>query len=111
MQWGVYGQSKTANILHAKELNRRYYGDGIIAVSLHPGLIETELWRHAGVIMSMNKTIPQGAATSVFCCVSPTIIGGQFYNDCAASAVPAHANNEEDANLLWELSAQLTNNI
>jgi len=41
-----YGQSKLANILHAKELARRVQKDGISVFSLHPGAIATELWRN-----------------------------------------------------------------
>ena len=57
--WTAYGQSKTANILHAVELNKRLSASGVTAVALHPGVIETELWRHAGPVAKMNKTIPQ----------------------------------------------------
>jgi len=75
----VYGSSKTANILHAIGLNRRFSDNGITAVSLHPGemihhsddhddhdndddcdyfvlgVIETELWRHAGKNMIIKS--------------------------------------------------------
>jgi NAD(P)-dependent dehydrogenase (short-subunit alcohol dehydrogenase family) len=89
-------------------LNRRYASDGIIAVSLHPGVIETELWRHSGTIFQMNKTIPQGAATSVFCCVSPTVEGGKYYNDCQVSEAAEYATNAEYAEKLWNISLELT---
>ena len=61
----AYGQSKTANILHAVELNKRLSASGITAVALHPGVIETELWRHAGTVVTINKTIPQVASCRV----------------------------------------------
>ena len=35
--WASYGQSKLANVLHARELARRLAGTGVTAVSLHPG--------------------------------------------------------------------------
>ncbi len=108
LQWGAYGQSKTANILHALEFNRRHAAEGIIALSLHPGVIETELWRHAGLVFRMNKTVPQGAATSVFCCVSPTVKGGYFYNDCQEQAPNDWANDAVAAATLWELSLAVT---
>lgn len=107
--WRAYGQSKTANILHACELNNRFADShGIVAVSLHPGVIETELWRHAGVVYPANKTIPQGAATSVFCCVSPTIQGGRYYNDCQESSANAWATDSAFASQFWQLSLALT---
>jgi len=107
--WQVYGSSKTANILHAIGLNRRFSDNGITAVSLHPGVIETELWRHAGLIFQMNKTIPEGAATSVFCCISPDVKGGCFYNDCQLSEAHNHATNPIYAEKLWELSLACIN--
>ena len=42
----AYGQSKTANILHAVELERRYGSQGIHAYAVHPGMVATELGRH-----------------------------------------------------------------
>ena len=42
----AYGQSKTANILHAVELERRYGPQGIHAYAVHPGMVATELGRH-----------------------------------------------------------------
>ena len=43
---GAYGQSKTANILHAVELERRLAADGVHAYAVHPGMVATELGRH-----------------------------------------------------------------
>ena len=42
--WGAYGNSKLANILFAKALAKRL-PDSVTAVSLHPGVIRTPLWR------------------------------------------------------------------
>jgi len=42
----AYGQSKTANILHAVELECRYGARGIHACAVHPGMVATELGRH-----------------------------------------------------------------
>jgi hypothetical protein len=42
--WSRYGSSKLANILHAKELNRRYGGTekgSLWTASLHPGTVDT----------------------------------------------------------------------
>src|ERR1700710_1288187 len=44
-KWEAYGQSKTANILFAKELVKRYGSKSLIAFSLHPGTIQTNLSR------------------------------------------------------------------
>jgi NAD(P)-dependent dehydrogenase (short-subunit alcohol dehydrogenase family) len=42
----AYGQSKTANILHAVELERRFGAQGIHAYAVHPGMVATDLGRH-----------------------------------------------------------------
>lgn len=92
--WRGYGQSKTANILFAVELDRRGEADGIRAFSLHPGGIAgTGLERHvsvealkaAGVLDADGvpiidpskglKTVAQGAATQVWCATSPQLAG------------------------------------
>jgi NAD(P)-dependent dehydrogenase (short-subunit alcohol dehydrogenase family) len=101
--WAGYGQSKTANILFAVELDRRGQDAGVRAFSLHPGSIAaTDLGRHvpredleaAGVIdkdgnpiidpARNRKTIPQGAATIVWCATSPQLdgLGGVYCENC-----------------------------
>src|ERR1700694_1327673 len=81
----AYGRSKTANILFAVEFDRRHKARGVRASALHPGGIKTELGRHMApdeldkIVAQINaqlaadgrppfqwKTIPQGAATSVW---------------------------------------------
>lgn len=39
-KWTVYGQSKLANVLFARELSKRLQGTGVTANSLHPGRTE-----------------------------------------------------------------------
>jgi len=92
--WLAYGQSKTANILFALELDQRGRSEGIRAFSLHPGsIVATELGRHLpagtleklGVIDSQGrpildplrqlKTVSQGASTAVWCATSPKLAG------------------------------------
>jgi NAD(P)-dependent dehydrogenase (short-subunit alcohol dehydrogenase family) len=43
--WGAYGQSKMANLLYAKGLAERLKGTPLTAVSVHPGTIQTNLWK------------------------------------------------------------------
>lgn len=45
-KWEAYGQSKTANILFALELDGRLSKAGGHAFSVHPGMIATNLARH-----------------------------------------------------------------
>ena len=101
--WTAYGQSKTANILFAVELDRRGEKDGIRAFAVHPGRIfETGLAKHLshdalkdlGAVSEDGtpvidlakglKTVEQGAATQVWCATSPKLagLGGVYCEDC-----------------------------
>ena len=46
VSWEAYGQSKLANLLHAKALADRLKGTSLTAVAVHPGVIKTNLWRY-----------------------------------------------------------------
>jgi len=104
----AYGRSKTANILFATGLDRRLKGKGVRATAVHPGVIQTELGRHltpeliaqirpAGGAQAafVFKTVPQGAATSVWSAVvaSADAVGGRYCEDCHVAEV----NDDVDA--------------
>jgi NAD(P)-dependent dehydrogenase (short-subunit alcohol dehydrogenase family) len=127
-KWASYGQSKTANVLFALELDRRLKGSGVSAFSLHPGGIMTELGRHLSEddikeLMSRApsggfewKTVPCGAATSVYAATAPELEGrgGLYLEDCQVSSpresdeaevgYEAWAMDPEAAARLWEVS-------
>jgi NAD(P)-dependent dehydrogenase (short-subunit alcohol dehydrogenase family) len=136
-KWAAYGQSKSANSLFAVELDKRGQEHGIRAFAVHPGGILTDLIRHMteeelnafGVyrenrvakVPERFKTIKQGAATTVWCAVSPQLNnkGGVYCADCEiAPMVPADSelNNgvrswavdKAAAEALWILSEKLT---
>lgn len=106
-EFRAYGRSKTANILFAVEFDRRHREDGIRAVAVHPGGIQTELSRHMTadamqkLIESINasqppgapafklKSIPQGAATTVWAgIVAPADeVGGRYCEDCHVAEI------------------------
>jgi NAD(P)-dependent dehydrogenase (short-subunit alcohol dehydrogenase family) len=140
----AYGRSKTANILFSVEFDRRHKDKGIRATAVHPGGIATELGRYAYPapgeldkrVEELNaeaaaagepanfklKTVPQGAATSVWAgIVAPAdAVGGLYCEDChvgeslsgqTASAVSAgvrpYALNPETAKALWKKSEEM----
>jgi NAD(P)-dependent dehydrogenase (short-subunit alcohol dehydrogenase family) len=102
--WISYGRSKSANALHALALARRLADDGVLAFSVHPGGIMTNLGRHlnddlmnqmldrakersaqSGESGGMQfKSIPAGAATQVWAATSPDVVGhsGTYLADC-----------------------------
>jgi NAD(P)-dependent dehydrogenase (short-subunit alcohol dehydrogenase family) len=121
----AYGQSKTACILLAVEATRRWANDGIVANSLHPGAIPTDLQRHTGGIKTppeFRKTIPQGEATSVLLAASPLLekIGGRYFEDCheaptiarrptdlSSGGVAPYAIDPGNAERLWDVGLRL----
>lgn len=131
-EFGAYGRSKTANALFAVAFDHRYKESGVRAASVHPGGIRTELMRHmtpeALAMMAARasatpaaqrsgvKTVPQGAATSVWAAVvaDAEAIGGKYCEDChvadviddvnAHIGVQPYALNPANAAALWALS-------
>jgi len=138
----AYGRSKTANILFAVAFDQRHRGRGVRAAAVHPGGIQTELSRHMdrsqlqGVIEQMNKqlavegkppfqykTIPQGAATSVWTALvaSPEQIGGRYCENCHVGQIVAdnvtisaisegvrgYALDPNNAAALWKKSEEM----
>ncbi|ACU60951.1 SDR family NAD(P)-dependent oxidoreductase [Chitinophaga pinensis] len=135
----AYGQSKTAVNLFSLELNERAKAFDVRVYSLHPGNIwGTELTREAPLeilqqfgfydehgnpvqaVIDSLKTIPQGAATTIWAATSPLLkeIGGVYLEDVdvAALAVDASVPNgvkpysldEASAKSLWKLTEELT---
>ncbi|MBL8549661.1 MAG: SDR family NAD(P)-dependent oxidoreductase [Hyphomonadaceae bacterium] len=133
----AYGRSKTANILFAVEFDRRHKSRGVRAAAVHPGGIQTELSRHISpgaleaIVQRLNadrkpgepafafKSIPQGAATSVWAgVVAPgELVGGKYCEDChvaeltndgeaARSGVRAYALDAANAKALWGKSEE-----
>jgi NAD(P)-dependent dehydrogenase (short-subunit alcohol dehydrogenase family) len=126
----AYGASKTANVLFAVELDRRWRDRGVRAFAVHPGGIRTGLGRHlddadrqklsrgAAAQGTSFRTVAQGAATSVWAAVSPELDGrgGLYLEDCAvapvtgpeaSSGVRGFALDPERAARMWTLSEQL----
>lgn len=113
--WKAYSRSKTANMLFAVEFDRRHAPLGIRACAVHPGRVDTELFRHlgegglVGVVTMVDKgrakqglppsttrTPAQGAATSVWAAAVANggDIGGHFCEDCSVSPI-----NDSEARL------------
>lgn len=119
--WRQYGQSKLANLLFARSLQKRFddeVGKSRVASSLHPGVIKTNLGRHDqasvdAMIGSMDassvKSIPQGAATQVLLCARPEAkdAHGGYYSDCQPKETSERGQDEELAERLWQRSEEL----
>ncbi|KAM3593616.1 uncharacterized protein V6R79_017240 [Siganus canaliculatus] len=114
---GAYGQSKLANVLFSRALAKRLEGTGVTTYVLHPGVVQTDLWRHLNgpqqVIIKMarpfTKTSVQGAQTTIYCAVEPSLEHetGRYYSDCAPKKPSSKARNDELGQKLWELSCRM----
>lgn len=113
--WKMYGQSKMANLLFAKELSRRFEGTKKTANAVHPGVIRTNLGRHMnpvanrvfGVFGSLfQKSVPQGTATEVYVAASPKAAGvtGKYWADVNVAKPRSDAEDAAVAKKLWEVS-------
>ncbi|XP_022604500.1 retinol dehydrogenase 12-like [Seriola dumerili] len=113
----AYSQSKLANVLFTRSLAKRLEGTGVTTYSLHPGVVQTELWRHLNgpqqILWKMatpfTKNSSQGAQTTIYCAVEPSLEkeSGGYYSDCAPANCSADGKNDELAQKLWELSCRL----
>lgn len=82
----AYEQSKLANVLFTRELSKRLQGSGVTVNALHPGIVDTELMRHMGVVNSFfgkitvypflwlfTKRPNAGAQTTLYCSLEPSL--------------------------------------
>jgi NAD(P)-dependent dehydrogenase (short-subunit alcohol dehydrogenase family) len=114
----AYGASKLANILFTSELARRLTGSGVTANCLHPGVVATNIFNHAGLAGRLVGLLARwrmlspakGAETSVFLASSPEVaeVSGRYLEKCAAVEPTPAAQDMAAAQRLWEISEQLT---
>ncbi len=113
--WPAYGLSKLANVLFAKELATRLPA-GQTANAVHPGIIQTPLWRHLSEETSAEmestlsfRTIEQGAATQCFVATHPSAAAttGAYFGDCAPRKPSALARDKALATQLWDATEAL----
>jgi NAD(P)-dependent dehydrogenase (short-subunit alcohol dehydrogenase family) len=142
----AYGQAKTANMLFALGLDKRLAARGVRANGVHPGVISTNLGRYMtkediAAMMKRSssrsadtkeakpeadkprpsglayKSIPQGAASSVWAATSPELakMGGAYIEDCHIAqphergmmGVKAYALDPASAERLWAISEKM----
>jgi WW domain-containing oxidoreductase len=121
--WGAYGQSKLANIIFAKGLSDelKEAGSNIKAVSLHPGVIGTNLWRYSPKwtkpflnALLTDKTVEQGAATNVYCCLvdGDEFEGGEYLMDCNIKEPNQSGKDEKGSSRrkLWSATEDIIRN-
>lgn len=125
----AYGQSKTANILFTVAFDARHREAGVRANAVHPGMIMTDLSRHMDAAdmeelgarasarrsgggeggLPAFKSVPQGAATSVFAAVDPSMegVGGRYLEDAGFGDPAPWSIDADAAERLWAMSEEL----
>lgn len=108
----AYGQSKLANGLFAMELARRLEGTSATSNALHPGVVDTNLFRHSEARIGGGrgrKTVAEGAATSCYVAVHPILAGisGYYFEDCNPAQPSPLMRDPMLAAELWAVSQRL----
>lgn len=114
-----YAQSKYCNVLFTMELQKRLnqdFKDQFLVVAIHPGVIATELVRDVPYYQQVLfttlgyaflKSIGQGAATTIYACVTKELKGAEYCYDCAPYP-PNELCTSEEAEKLWKFTESET---
>ncbi|MCQ4088641.1 oxidoreductase [Saccharibacillus sp. JS10] len=124
-----YGQSKLANLLFARELQKRLsaVGASTISVACHPGVSNTNLisrgsGKQAGRAVSflwglMSQPASMGALPTLYAATHPGLYGGEYIGPTGKGGRKGypgfdlsvdHKMNEETMAKLWRVSEELT---
>jgi NAD(P)-dependent dehydrogenase (short-subunit alcohol dehydrogenase family) len=123
----AYARSKLANLLFARELNRRFGHNGIVSVAAHPGGVATGLGRRMTdrafyrrilpVLEWLSQSAAQGARSILCAATDPKAVGGQTYGPSGLFGMRGHpavvrssrrSHDEDLARRLWDVSEELT---
>ena len=122
----VYAQSKLANVMFTKELQRRLDIEkaDVKVISLHPGIImTTELGRYilekpiakilhfffTPIMKYVSKSVVHGAQTTLYCALEEqnSLESGGYYSDCKPAKINPIALDEKNCQRLWQISEDL----
>lgn len=122
--FGTYSQSKLANILFTRELQKRLISKNskVTCNSVHPGCVRTEVTRNMNafmrigseiatpIMMTLQKTPAEGAYNSIHVATSLELkdIGGLYFFHCRAIQVGQAALDDNAAIKLWKISEEIT---
>ncbi|MCU1588925.1 MAG: hypothetical protein JWP11_181 [Frankiales bacterium] len=125
-RWSAYGQSKLANLLFMRELDRRA-GGRLTATAAHPGYAATNLQSNYGnpvvdLFMKIgNRVLAQsdeaGAWPQLYAATMPGVKGGEYFGPSGVFGLRGSpdrdtptraASDDETARRLWEVSEALT---
>ena len=117
----TYAQSKLANLLFTYELARRLEGSKVTVNALHPGFVNSHLYRRMGILRPVVKLIgfligksaEEGAETSIYVASSPEVEGvsGKYFIDREPVSSSPASYDTKSARCLWEISQDLTRTV
>ncbi|CAH8680304.1 unnamed protein product [Schistosoma rodhaini] len=114
----AYSTSKLANVIHAIELSERLKDCGVVAVSLHPGIVNTEVMRDLTsfpsnvlkpFIRSVLTTPWKGAQTTLYTALTENLTPGGYYSNCTLKKPSKYAQKVEDRKWFWNKTCELLN--
>ena len=108
--WVSYGQSKQGDLLYAKALAMHTKDTNVTSISVHPGVIATNLWRSTNPLMKSfvqmfvtDKSIPQGASCTVYAALAPVLqddkYRGVYLCDCLVKTPTCESARDVDGSL------------
>lgn len=112
----LYYVSKCANIMFALELAKRLVGTNVTVNFLHPGMIDSGIWRNVPfplnlpmkLIKAFFKTPEQGCQTTLYLATSDEVEGvsGKYFMDCKEAELSNSIKDMDNAKKLWEESVK-----
>ncbi|KAG5670057.1 hypothetical protein PVAND_000343 [Polypedilum vanderplanki] len=114
----LYYVSKYANIMFGQELARRLKGTNITVNFLHPGMIDSGIWRNipfplsffmAILIKGYFKTTVEGAQTTLMLACSEDLknVSGKYYMDCKEAELQPYIMDVDKHKVLWDESVKI----
>ncbi|CAH8654634.1 unnamed protein product [Schistosoma intercalatum] len=114
----AYSVSKLANVIHTIELNERLKDSGVVAVSLHPGTVKTEVLRDLrkfpmNIVQPLIRpffTTPwKGAQTTLYTVLTDNLAPGGYYSNCTLKKPSKSVQIGEDRKWFWNKTCELLN--
>ncbi|KFO59672.1 Dehydrogenase/reductase SDR family member 13, partial [Corvus brachyrhynchos] len=113
-----YCDSKLANVLHARELATREQGTQVTCYAVHPGFVNTSLFRHAPLWLKplllplawlLFLDPSEGAQVVLDCATQEGLepLSGRYFTDCGPRLPWPAGRDDRLARALWEGSERL----
>jgi NAD(P)-dependent dehydrogenase (short-subunit alcohol dehydrogenase family) len=113
--WKQYGATKLMNVIHAKGLANRYSDKGLMAFSLHPGVVRTEFGSNNGGLLGYFNKMPflitpeKGAETSIYLASQEAfkLQNGGYYKKSMIAYSSLQSQDLDIQEELWNVSMEL----